>query len=86
MFRYPSLLESSDVDGGSSVAVLTYLRRILESLDHPDMINLILHYLLALPEGGASATSVDVEPSVSAARKRKSMDLATDHDGHQSGT
>lgn len=41
------------------------------------MINLILHYLLALPEGGASATSVDVEPSVSAARKRKSMDLAT---------
>jgi hypothetical protein len=60
------------------VAVLTYLRRILESLDHPDMINLILHYLLALPntispEASFSSTST----SVSAARKRKSMDLAT---------
>lgn len=73
---YPSLLESSDIDGGSSVAVLTYLRRILESLDHPDMINLILHYLLALPD------VMGAEPwagknAVSAARKRKSMDLAT---------
>lgn len=73
---YPSLLESSDVDGGSSVAVLTYLRRILEALDHPDMINLILHYLLALPDANASAASI-TEPSVSAARKRKSLDLAT---------
>ncbi|KAH6850430.1 Retinoic acid induced 16-like protein-domain-containing protein [Chaetomium sp. MPI-CAGE-AT-0009] len=73
---YPSLLESSDVDGGSSVAVLTYLRRILESLDHPDMVNLILHYLLGLPDlvGSASASTGDV---VSAARKRKSLDLAT---------
>ncbi|KAK3297173.1 Retinoic acid induced 16-like protein-domain-containing protein [Chaetomium fimeti] len=73
---YPSLLESSDVDGGSSVAVLTYLRRILESLDHPDMVNLILHYLLGLPDlvGSVSANTGDV---VSAARKRKSLDLAT---------
>ncbi|KAI1342286.1 Retinoic acid induced 16-like protein-domain-containing protein [Xylariaceae sp. FL0016] len=73
---YPSLLESSDVDGGSSVAVLTYLRRILESLDHPDMINLILHYLLALPDA-TSASQTSAEPAVSAARKRKSMDLAS---------
>ncbi|KAK5630978.1 hypothetical protein RRF57_006693 [Xylaria bambusicola] len=73
---YPSLLESSDVDGGSSVAVLTYLRRILESLDHPDMINLILHYLLALPDTDSSARNSS-EPTVSAARKRKSMDLAS---------
>ncbi|KAK6833519.1 hypothetical protein PG987_008213 [Apiospora arundinis] len=73
---YPSLLQSSDVDGGSSVAVLTYLRRILEALDHPDMINLILHYLLALPEA-ENRTSSSAEPAVSAARKRKSMDLAT---------
>lgn len=64
------------MDGGSSVAVLTYLRRILEALDHPDMINLILHYLLALPDTESSALSA-TEPSVSAARKRKSMDLAT---------
>ncbi|KAK3370072.1 Retinoic acid induced 16-like protein-domain-containing protein [Podospora didyma] len=71
---YPSLLESSDIDGGSAVAVLTYLRRILESLDHPDMINLILHYLLALPVSSVPSDTHDV---VSAARKRKSMDLAT---------
>ncbi|KAH6953087.1 hypothetical protein HG530_000259 [Fusarium avenaceum] len=73
---YPSLLESSDIDGGSSVAVLTYLRRILESLDHPDMINLILHYLLALPDNVAS-DQPGVSSSVSKARKRKSLDLAT---------
>ncbi|KAF5608052.1 retinoic acid induced 16 [Fusarium subglutinans] len=73
---YPSLLESSDIDGGSSVAVLTYLRRILESLDHPDMINLILHYLLALPDNIASARPGS-SSSASKARKRKSMDLAT---------
>lgn len=73
--RYPSLLESSDIDGGSSVAVLTYLRRILESLDHPDMINLILHYLLALPD--TLPSKEQPRSSVSDARKRKSMDLAT---------
>ncbi|KAM0229870.1 hypothetical protein ACHAP5_011523 [Fusarium lateritium] len=73
---YPSLLESSDIDGGSSVAVLTYLRRILESLDHPDMINLILHYLLALPDNVAS-DQTGVSSSASKARKRKSADLAT---------
>ncbi|KAM5356565.1 hypothetical protein ACJ41O_003211 [Fusarium nematophilum] len=74
--QYPSLLESSDIDGGSSVAVLTYLRRILESLDHPDMINLILHYLLALPDS-VSSERPGSSSSVSKARKRKSMDLAT---------
>ncbi|KAK3935873.1 Retinoic acid induced 16-like protein-domain-containing protein [Diplogelasinospora grovesii] len=73
---YPSLLESSDIDGGSSVAVLTYLRRILETVDHPDMINLILHYLLALPDIVPSIPS-GTQDVVSAARKRKSMDLAT---------
>ncbi|KAK5996089.1 putative FHIP family protein [Cladobotryum mycophilum] len=73
---YPSLLESSDIDGGSSVAVLTYLRRIIESLDHPEMINLILHYLLALPDNITSHTPPS-QTSISAARQRKSMDLAT---------
>ncbi|KIV99384.1 uncharacterized protein PV09_08929 [Verruconis gallopava] len=47
---YPSMLESSDIDGGSSVAVLTYLRQILDTLDHAELINLVLQYLLALPE------------------------------------
>lgn len=40
------------------------------------MINLILHYLLALPDIVPSA-STNSRNSVSAARKRKSMDLAT---------
>jgi hypothetical protein len=39
------------------------------------MIHLILHYLLALPDTTASPTSS--RTSISAARKRKSMDLAT---------
>ncbi|KAI5298195.1 hypothetical protein KEM56_004250 [Ascosphaera pollenicola] len=46
---YPSLLESSDVDGGSTSAVLTYLARMLESLDQPDLVHRILHFLLASP-------------------------------------
>lgn len=75
-YRYPSLLESSDLDGGSSVAVLTYLRQILEALDHPDMINLILHYLLGLPDIEATSPTATSD-AVSKARKRKSMDLAT---------
>lgn len=58
------------------MAVLTYLRRILESLDHPDMINLILHYLLALPDA-VPTSAANTRNSVSAARKRKSVDLAT---------
>lgn len=76
--RYPSLLESSDIDGGSSVAVITYLRRILESLDHPDMINLVLHYLLHLPDPKSAPPPAEPESTeVSNARKRKSLDLAT---------
>jgi hypothetical protein len=57
------------------VAVLTYLRRILESLEHPDMIHLILHYLLALPDSTPAPSGS--RASISAARKRKSLDLAT---------
>lgn len=58
--------------------MLTYLRQILESLDHPDMINLILHYLLGLPDiVTASPEANSASNSVSKARKRKSMDLAT---------
>lgn len=64
--------------------MLTYLRQILESLDHPDMINLILHYLLGLPEiVTASPEANSTSNSVSKARKRKSMDLATMMASHQ---
>lgn len=50
MFRYPSILQSSTVDGGSSVAVLTYLWKILEAIDQTDLVQLILEYLLASAE------------------------------------
>lgn len=30
--------------------MLTYLATILESLDHPDLVHMMLHYLLAMPE------------------------------------
>lgn len=73
MTRYPSLMESSDIDGGSSVAVLTYLRCILESIDHPDLIHLILQYLLALPKGLPEDLS-KARPTT-LARRRKSENL-----------
>ncbi|KAK1066868.1 hypothetical protein LTR33_011495 [Friedmanniomyces endolithicus] len=64
---YPSLLQSSDTDAGSSVAVLTYMASILDVLDHPDLINMILTYLLAVPE------SIPVAPSTPATPVRPSM-------------
>ena len=40
---YPSLLESSE---GDSVAILTYLRIVLEVLEHEDLAHLVLSYLM----------------------------------------
>jgi hypothetical protein len=71
--RYPSLLESSDADGGSSVAVLTYLRRILDALDHPELVNMILQYLLALQD--YTATSPKTPRSPTAVKRRQSLML-----------
>lgn len=68
-------MESSDVDGGSSVAVLTYLRHILEHIDNLDLTRLTLQYLFGLQR------SVDYKrmPStpLSRTRRRKSADLLT---------
>lgn len=69
---YPSLLQSSDTDGGSSVAVLTYLANIFESLDHPDLTQMMLQYLLAIPE---AAHSEPISPT--ATRRRSSLMLLT---------
>ncbi|KAL9002723.1 MAG: hypothetical protein Q9188_004362 [Gyalolechia gomerana] len=70
---YPSLVESSDIDSGSSVAVMTYLRAILESLSHPDLIRLMLHYMLGEP----TKSGEDSKPSrpSTLARRRKSESL-----------
>ena len=73
LIRYPSLVESSDRDGGSSVAVLTYLRCIIESINHPDLVKLTFEYLLAVPEPKA-----EEKPSsrpTALARRRRSQSL-----------
>lgn len=44
---YPSLLESSDVEGGSTAAVICHLYRLLQGLDHYQLVDRILGYLLA---------------------------------------
>lgn len=69
------MLESSDDDGGSAVAVLTYLRCILESIDRPELAHLILRYLLALPEQSSEASPSSSRLTLF--RRRKSYDLAT---------
>lgn len=60
------------MDGGSSVAVLTYLRLILESIDHPDLIRLTLHYLFGLQSVQPDADSAR---PVALIRRRKSENL-----------
>jgi hypothetical protein len=77
---YPSLLQSSDTDGGSSVAVLTYLQAALESLEYPDLVHMILTYLLAIPEGKSADLSASISnlnslkpPSQATLTRRKSL-------------
>ncbi|KAL4933328.1 uncharacterized protein BDV17DRAFT_106755 [Aspergillus undulatus] len=70
---YPSLLESSDVEGGSTAAVLTYLYRILASVDQEDMVQRILHFLLA-STSDSDAEIAEKKKNMSASR-RKSLDV-----------
>lgn len=69
-------MESSDADGGSSVAVLTYLRFILGSLRYPDLIELIMQYLFALPEAQPDESKGSRPTTL--ARRRKSYTLRRD--------
>lgn len=66
-------MESSDIDGGSSVAVLTYLRCILGSINHPDLIRIMLQYLLAIPEPPTDNHFTSRPTTL--ARRRKSQTL-----------
>lgn len=79
---YPSLLQSSDTDAGSSIAVLTYMTAMLESLEYPDLIDMILRYLLAIAEDESSTVpstpqkagrSSGAPDSPSTIRKRQSL-------------
>ncbi|KAF1961894.1 hypothetical protein CC80DRAFT_522539 [Byssothecium circinans] len=69
---YPYIVQSSDVDAGSSVAVLTYLRRILDALDHPELVHMILHYLLALPDYSSVSSPRELR-SPAALKRRQSL-------------
>ena len=61
------------------MAVLTYLRRILGALDHPELVHMILHYLLALPDW-ASMTPTTPRTPVAASRRMSLMLLNTPED------
>ena len=74
---YPSLLESSDVDGGSTASVIVYLTQILESLDHPGMIRRILEFLLAAPSQKPYRTPSPAKRPKMSLSRRKSLDVLT---------
>ena len=78
---YPSLLESSDIDGGT-VAVLTYLRCILSSVEHPDLIHRVLRYLLALPEEKTNEPTLS-RPATLARRRKSETLVRKQDDAHQ---
>ncbi|KAJ5659941.1 hypothetical protein N7507_006392 [Penicillium longicatenatum] len=67
---YPSLLESSDVAGGSTAAVLTYMCRILDSIDQGELVHRILHFLLA------SSPPPEEQMDMSASRRKSLIVLA----------
>jgi Retinoic acid induced 16-like protein/Family of unknown function (DUF5917) len=68
---YPSLLESSDVDGGSTAAVIAHLARILTALDDQVLAQRMLRYLLASTNQARDPQKQRPRPSVS---RRKSLD------------
>ena len=70
---YPSLLESSDMDGGSTAAVVAHLYRILDSLEQTQMLQRILDYLLSSQQKKVSSDRNKRRPRMSVSR-RKSMD------------
>ena len=55
------------------MAVLTYVRCILRSVDHPDLVHRMLHYLLALTKEPIEETSTSRPATL--ARRRKSESL-----------
>ena len=68
---YPSLLESSDVDGGSTAAVIAHLAKIMTALDNQLLAQRMLRYLLASKHQSVEPQKRRARPSVS---RRKSLD------------
>lgn len=77
--RYPSILQSSDTDAGSSVAVLTYMANMFETLHDVELMEMMLDYLFAVQKGTRStASSMPGSPTVS---RRRSFLLHSAHSG-----
>ncbi|EME84404.1 uncharacterized protein MYCFIDRAFT_152627 [Pseudocercospora fijiensis CIRAD86] len=76
---YPSILQSSATDAGSSVAVLTYMNAVLDALEYPDLLHMILIYLLAIEDGTSAPytpAKADQPPrSPTTIRRRQSLML-----------
>jgi hypothetical protein len=72
---YPSLLESSDINEGSTASVITYLYLILESLDQHDLVGRILKYLLASKDQAMNRTKARKQRM--SLSRRKSFDALT---------
>lgn len=70
---YPSLLESSDVAGGSTSAVVLHLYRMLEALDHPQMARRMLQYLLAFSKPGSEVSKSGHRRGRMSISRRKSV-------------
>jgi hypothetical protein len=82
---YPSLLQSSDTDAGSSVAVLTYMAAMLEALEYPDLIHMMMTYLLAIQDQtmASSTATLTASSSPTALKRRQSLLLlAAPKDSH----
>ena len=68
---YPSLLESSDVAGGSTAAVLAHLAKTLIALDHKVLAPRMLGYLLNSNQNQPGKNKHRTRPSMS---RRKSLE------------
>lgn len=74
---YPSLLESSDVEGGSTSAVILHLCRLLDAVDQPQLVNRMLSYLFATKSQPAVAKNQRARNRMSMSRRRSVEQLAT---------
>ncbi|KAK5091413.1 hypothetical protein LTR05_001596 [Lithohypha guttulata] len=74
---YPSLLESSDVEGGSTSAVMLHLCRFLDAIDDPQLIERMFSYLFAIKSQPAVAKSQRPRTRISMSRRRSMEQLAT---------
>lgn len=73
---YPSLLESSDVEGGSTAAVILHLCRLLDALDHRQLVSRMLGYLFATKSRPALAKDQRARSRPSISRRRSMEQLA----------